>query len=195
MMQTLYIDRMTIDDNKRISELIAQERSRLRNFIRKRVDDERDAEDILQESFYELVEAFRFMRPVEHIGPWLFQVARNRIIDLYRKRKPERSTNEWIEAGDEGSLTELQDLLPSQDAGPEAVYARGVLLDELDAALQELPEEQRQVFVAHELHGRSFKELSEKTGLPVNTLISRKHYAVLHLRHRLQTIYNEFKKG
>ncbi len=186
---------MTSDQNTRISEAIVQERSRLRSFIQKRVADTEDAEDILQDAFYELVETFHLMRPVEHIGPWLFRVARNSIIDLYRKKKPERSTNELIEAADGGGLMELQDLLPSPNAGPEAVYARGVLLDELDEALRELPDEQREVFLAHEVEGRSFKEIAAETGEAVNTLISRKHYAVLQLRRRLQKIHNEFKKG
>lgn len=186
---------MTSDQNNRISEAIVQERSRLRSFIRKRVADAEDAEDILQDAFYELVEAFHLMRPVEHIGPWLFRVARNRIIDLYRKKKPERSTNELIEVADGGGLVEFQDFLPSPDAGPEAVYARGVLLDELDDALDELPEEQREVFIQHEVEGRSFKKIAAESGVAANTLISRKHYAVLQLRRRLQSIYEEFKKG
>ncbi len=186
---------MSTEQNNRISEAIVQERSRLRNFIRRRVADTEDAEDILQDSFYELVETFRLMRPVEHIGPWLFRVARNRIIDLYRKKKPERSINELIEAADGGGLVELQDLLPSPDAGPEAVYARGVLLDELHDALDELPEEQRIIFLAHEVEGKSFKEIAVESGVAVNTLISRKHYAVLQLRQRLQVIYEQFKKG
>jgi RNA polymerase sigma factor (sigma-70 family) len=186
---------MSNDQERRIAEVIEQQRSRLRNFIRKRVSDERDAEDILQDAFYEFVEAFRLLKRIERIGPWLFQVARNRIIDLYRRKKPEISTNQLMEASDEGGLIELQDLLPSPDAGPEALYARGVLLDELDAALHELPEEQSQVFIAHQIHGRSFKDISADTGIGVNTLILRKHYAVLHLRRRLQSIYREFKKG
>jgi RNA polymerase sigma factor (sigma-70 family) len=186
---------MAIDQNNWISEVIAREQSRLRHFIRKRVTDERDVEDILQDAYYEFVDTLNSMRPVAHIGPWLFQVARNRIIDLYRKKKPERSMNELIGPIDGGGLTELQDLLPSPDAGPDALYARGVLLDELAAALSELPEEQRKVFIAHEIHGRSFKDLSVETGLAVNTLISRKRYAVLHLRRLLQTIYDGYKKG
>jgi RNA polymerase sigma factor (sigma-70 family) len=194
-MNATFASTMSVDWNNRVSQVVKDERSRLRNFIRNRVSDERDVEDILQESFYELVEAFQLMRPIEHIGPWLFRVARNRIVDFYRKKKPERSTNELVEASDGGGLTELEDLLPSPDAGPEAVYARGVLLDELNAALDELPDEQRAVFIAQEIQGRNFKEISEETGIGVNTLISRKRYAVLHLRKRLQTIYDEFSKG
>jgi RNA polymerase sigma factor (sigma-70 family) len=194
-MNATFASTMSADRNDRVSEVVKEERSRLRNFIRNRVADEGDVEDILQESFYELVKSFQLMRPIEHIGPWLFRVARNRIVDFYRKKKPERSTNELIEGSDGGGLTDLEDLLPSRDAGPEAVYARGVLLDELNAALDELPEEQRAVFIAQEIHGRNFREISAETGIGVNTLISRKRYAVLHLRKRLQTIYDEFTKG
>ena len=183
------------DQDRRISEARAREQSRLRNFIRKRVPNADDVEDILQEVFYELVETLRLMRPVEHIGPWLYRVTRNRITDLYRKRKPEVSTNEAVQLGEEGGRAELEDLLPSPDAGPDAVFARAVLLEELGDALDDLPEEQREVFVAHEMEGLSFKEISEETGVGVNTLLSRKHYAVLHLRERLQSIYDEFRKG
>jgi RNA polymerase sigma factor (sigma-70 family) len=183
------------DQDRRISEANAREQSRLRNFIRKRVPNAEDAEDILQEAFAELVETLRLMRPVEHIGPWLFRVARNRIIDLYRKRKPEVSTNQPVALDEEGGRAELEDLLPSPDAGPEAVFARSVLLEEIGEALEELPEEQREVFVAHEIEGRSFKEISAESGVSVNTLLSRKHYAVLQLRERLHGIYDEFRKG
>ena len=186
---------MTAERDRRLSEAIEREQPRLRNFIRKRVADAGDAEDILQEIFYELVEAYRLMKPVEQVGAWLFRVARNRITDLFRKKKRERARNNPIAVDENGELVTLEDLLPSPDAGPEAAYARSVLLEELDAALDELPEEQREVFVAHELEGRSFKQLAEETGLSVNTLLSRKHYAVLHLRARLQDIYDEFTKG
>jgi RNA polymerase sigma factor (sigma-70 family) len=176
--------------NRRISEVIDRERRRLLNFIRRRVDDQGDAEDILQDVFYELTEAYRLMKPVEQVGAWLYRVARNRIIDRFRKKRPEASADIPVRAGEEDALR-LEDLLPSPDAGPEALYARSVLLEELDAALEELPEEQRDVFVAHEMDGRSFKQLAEETGLSINTLLSRKHYAVLHLRRRLQAIYEE----
>src|SRR5271165_4789106 len=179
--------------NRRISEVMQRERRRLLSFIRKRVNDEGDAEDILQEVFYELVEAYRLMKPIEQAGAWLFQVARNRIIDLFRKKKPDRSTNDLVFAEDGESLA-WEDLLPSPDAGPEAAYARTVLLDELEDALEELPEEQREVFIGHELMGYSFKQMSEQFGVSVNTLLSRKHYAVLHLRERLQAIHDEFTK-
>ncbi len=177
------------EQNRRISEAIRRERRRLFHFIRKRVDDEGDAEDILQDVFFELIEAYRLMKPVEQVGAWLYRVARNRIIDRFRKKRPEVEVP--LYANEEGGLR-LEDLLPSPEAGPAAVYARRVLLDELDAALEELPEEQRDVFIAHEMDGRSFKQLAEGTGLSVNTLLSRKRYAILHLRRRLQAIYEEF---
>jgi RNA polymerase sigma factor (sigma-70 family) len=177
---------MATEQDKRILETVRQQRSRLQNFIRKRVPDQRDAEDILQEVMYELVEAYRLVNPIEHVGAWLFQVARNRIADSFRKKRPESMS--YPSAG------ALEDLLPSPDAGPEAAYARSVLLEELDDALDELPEEQREVFVAHELEGRTFKELAAESGLSVNTLLSRKRYAVLHLRERLREIHQEFRK-
>ncbi len=185
---------MTSEQDRRISETVERERARLRNFIRKRVADPGDAEDILQDVLYELVEAYRAMKPLEQVSAWMFRVASNRIIDLFRKKKPE-AFSEAAEVGEDGELLTLDDLLPSPDGGPEAAYARSVLLDEMDAALDELPDEQREVFVAHELQGRSFKELAAESGLSVNTLLSRKHYAVAHLRRRLQAIHDEFKKA
>ena len=182
------------EQDQRISETIDREKTRLRNFIRKRVADQDDAEDILQEVFYELVETYRLMKPIEQVGAWLFRVARNRITDLFRKRKPEASTNDPV-AEEEGEFLTLEDLLPSRDAGPEAAYARTVLLAELEDALEELPDEQREVFLAHEIEGRSFKDLAAETGLSVNTLLSRKHYAVIHLRERLRAVYDEFTKA
>ncbi len=185
--------RMTEQD-QRISEAIDRERPRLRNFIRRRVANPSDAEDILQEVFYELVEAYRLTQPIEQVGAWLFRVARNRITDLFRKKKPEESTNDPIVAED-GEFLSLEDLLPSPDAGPEAAYARTILLEELEDALDELPPEQREVFLAHEIEGRSFKDLAAEAGLSVNTLLSRKHYAVIHLRERLRNVYDEFTKA
>lgn len=179
------------DQDRRISEIVAEERSRLLNFIRRRVPDPSDVEDIVQEVFYELVEANRLLMPISHVTGWLFRVARNRIIDLFRKKKTERFSDA-SGAGDDDELLGLEELLPSPDAGPEALYFRNLLLDELGLALDELPAEQRDVFVAHELEGRSFKELSAETGVNVNTLLSRKRYAVLHLRERLRSIYDEF---
>jgi RNA polymerase sigma factor (sigma-70 family) len=194
MEEVLSPDGATSEQNRRISETIAREQSRLRQFIRKRVPDDGDAEDIFQEVFYELVDAYRLMKPVEQVGAWLFRVARNRIIDLFRSKRPAILGNDSMFAAEDGEAREWEELLPSPDAGPEAAYARSVLLEELDAALEELPEEQRDVFVAHEIEGRSFRELSEAMGLSVNTLLSRKRYAVLRLRRRLQAIYNEFGK-
>ena len=182
------------EQDRRISEIVAKERSRLRNFIRRRVPDPADAEDIVQEVFYELVEANRMLMPIEHVTGWLFRVARNRIIDLLRKKKPQTFSDAAVE-GEGGEMLQIEDLLPSPNAGPEALYFRHVLMDELELALDELPEEQHDVFVAHELEGRSFKEMSAETGVSVNTLLSRKRYAVLHLRERLQSIYDEFTKA
>ena len=183
------------EQDRRVSEIVAEERPRLRNFIRRRVADPRDAEDILQDVFYKLVEANRLLMPIDHVTAWLFRVARNRITDLFRKQKPEASSDTDV-AGEDGEALRIEDLLPSPidrlGAGPEADYIRSVLLDELELALDELPDEQREAFVAHELEGRSFKELSAETGVNVNTLLSRKRYAVLHLRERLQNIYDEF---
>jgi RNA polymerase sigma factor (sigma-70 family) len=181
------------EQDRKISEIVAGEKGRLRNFIRRRVPDASDAEDILQEVFYELVEANRLLMPIDHVTGWLFRVARNRITDLFRKKKPELLSDAAI-AGEEGELLYLEDLLPSPDAGPEALYMRGMLLEELGDALDELPEEQRLVFIAHEIEGRSFKELSAETGVNLNTLLARKRYAVLHLRERLQGFYDEFQK-
>ena len=189
------------EQDQRISEVVQQEQSRLRNFIRRRVPNPADVEDILQDVFSELVEANRLLMPIDHIAGWLFRVARNRIIDLFRKKKPvtfsdvagsTQVNNLRYTADEESDLLRIEDLLPSPDAGPEALYFRSVLLDELELALDELPEDQREVFVAHELEGRSFKELSAASGVNVNTLLSRKRYAVLHLRERLQSIYDEF---
>jgi RNA polymerase sigma factor (sigma-70 family) len=188
------LERMSLEQDQRISEVVKREQSRLRDFIRRRVPDPRDAEDILQEVFYELVEANRLLMPIEHVTGWLFRVARNRITDLFRKKRPE-SFSDAAMADDDGELLQLEDLLPSPDAGPDALYARSVLLDELEFALDELPEEQREVFVGHELEGRTFKEMAAETGVSVNTLLSRKRYAVLHLRERLRSIYDEFTKA
>lgn len=182
---------MTQQD-QRISDSVKRNYASLRAFIRKRVADQSDAEDILQEVFYELVEAYRMMQPIEQVTAWLFRVARNRIIDLFRRRAREGTAGTKV--NDEGEELSLEELLPSSEAGPDAAYARTVLLDALDEALDELPEEQRDVFVAHELMGYSFKEIAEQTGISVNTLLSRKHYAVLHLRERLESFYAELMK-
>jgi RNA polymerase sigma factor (sigma-70 family) len=187
------LHRMALEQDQRISEVVKREQSRLRNFIRRRVPDPLDAEDILQDVFYRLVEANRLLMPIEHLTGWLFRVARNRITDLFRKKEPENfSEIEVAQEEEEDESLQFEDLLPSPDAGPEALYARTVLLRELERAVAELPEEQRDVFVAHEFDGRSFKELSAETGVSVNTLLSRKRYAVLQLRERLQQVYDEF---
>lgn len=177
---------------RELAEVVTREQGRLKNFIRKWVVDEADVEDVLQDVFYELVEAQRLMTPLQQASAWLYRVARNRITDLFRKRRSEALRLNPFDKplGDEAQT--LEEWLPSRDAGPEADYARRVLLEELDAALDELPPEQRSVFIAHELEGLSFKELSEQTGVAVNTLLSRKHYAVLHLRRRLRAIYEEY---
>jgi RNA polymerase sigma factor (sigma-70 family) len=183
--------RIMTDRDREISEIVTQQGSRLRNFIRKHVRNDADVEDVLQDVFYKLLEANRLLMPIEHVTGWLFRVARNRITDLFRKKKPELFADEAL-SSENGELLAIEDLLPSPDAGPEALYIRGMLLDELEDALEELPHEQREVFIAHELEGRSFKEISAERGVKINTLLARKHYAVLHLRDRLQSIYDEF---
>jgi RNA polymerase sigma factor (sigma-70 family) len=180
--------------DQRISEAINRDHARLRNFIRSRVADQDDAEDILQDVFYELVEAYRMMKPIEQVTAWLYRVARNRIIDRFRRKNREAQRGERVTLTEDGETLMASDLLPSPDTGPEAAYARSVLLEEFDEALDELPEEQREVFIAQELMGYSFKELAAQSGVSVNTLLSRKHYAVVHLRERLRAIYDEFTK-
>ena len=181
-----------VEQDQKLTETIGREQGRLRNFIRRRVADDSDAEDILQDVFYELIEAYRLMKPIEQVGAWLYRVARNRIIDAFRKKKPVPFSQEREPDAENDESLSLEELLPSPDAGPEAAYARSILLEELDEALDELPEEQREVFLAHEFDGISFKEISAETGVSVNTLLSRKHHAVLHLRRRLQSIYDDF---
>lgn len=185
-------DWLMTQQDQRISEAVDREHARLRNFIRRRVPDQAEAEHILQDVFYELVEAYRMMNPIDQVTAWLYRVARNRIVDLFRRKNREAQRVGAGELEEGGDALLSQDLLPSRDAGPEAAYARSVLIEELDAALDELPEEQRQVFIAHELMGYSFKELAAQWGVSVNTLLSRKHYAVLQLRQRLQAIHEEF---
>jgi RNA polymerase sigma factor (sigma-70 family) len=187
------IERMALEQDQRISEVVKREQSRLLNFIRRRVPDPADAEDVLQEVFYRLVEANRLLMPIEHITGWLFQVARNRITDLFRKKQPETFSDIAI-ADENGGELQFEDLLPSPDAGPEAEYARKLLLEELRRAIDELPKDQREVFVANEFEGRSFKQLAEQTGVNLNTLLARKRYAVLHLRERLRRAYDDFLK-
>ena len=182
------------EQDKKIAEIVVKERPRLRNFIRRRVPDPAEVEDIVQDVFYRLVEANRLLMPIEHVTGWLFSVARNRITDLFRKKKPESFSEQTIE-NEEGELLQIEDLLPSPEAGPDAAYLRSLLLEELELALDELPDEQREVFVAHEMEGRSFREMAEESGVSINTLLARKRYAVLHLRERLRDIYDEFTKA
>jgi len=187
---------MALEEDRRIADVIERERSRLLGFIRRRVSDPVDAEDVLQDVLSALVEANRLFMPIEHVTGWLFRAARNRITDLFRKKRPE-SLGDAVATDDEDDEERLrmEDLLPSPDAGPEALYARNILIEELERAFEELPPEQRAVFVAHELEGRSFKDLAAETGTSVNTLLSRKRYAVLHLRRRLQDVYDDLAKG
>ena len=181
--------------NNQIDEVVSREESRLRNFIRRRVPDPRDAEDVLQDVFSALVEANRLLMPIDHITGWLFRVARNRITDLFRKKRPQDFSDLEGALVDEGEPpVAFENLLPSPDAGPDALYMRALLIDALALAIEDLPEEQREVFVAHEFEGRSFKEMAEESGVSINTLLSRKRYAVQHLRERLRDMYEEFLK-
>jgi RNA polymerase sigma factor (sigma-70 family) len=177
--------------DERISEVVARERNRLRSFIRRRVPDAGDAEDILQEVFYELIAATRLLQPIEQVSAWLYRVARNRIIDRFRKDRTTLAQSSLPLEVQQEEAVSLEQMLPAADSGPEALFARQMLLEELDAALDELPAAQRDVFIAHELEGKSFRELAQQTGLSINTLLARKRYAVLHLRRRLQDIYQE----
>jgi RNA polymerase sigma factor (sigma-70 family) len=189
MRQALGAGGMTLEQERRFTDDMAREAPRLRSFVRRRVADAADVEDILQDVFFELAESYRAVQPVEQVGAWLFRVARNRIVDLFRKKKPEALEDAIDTRADAAAI---EDLLPSPDAGPEAAFARRVLVEELEAALAELPPGQREAFVAHELEGVSFRELAARTGVGVNTLLARKRYAVLFLRERLQEIYDEF---
>ena len=185
------------EQDRRISKVVEREQSRLRNFIRRRVPDPRDAEDVLQDVFFRLVEANRLLMPIDYVTGWLFQVARNRIADLFRRRSTSGVASNAAEldtTDEEGQFVPWEELLPSPGPGPDTVYLRNALLAEIERAIDELPPEQRAVFVAHEFDGRSFKEMAEETCVSVNTLLSRKRYAVLHLRKRLQRIYDDFSK-
>jgi len=192
-MSTTAMIEQEMDQDRQIAEVVAQQQSRLGNFIRKRVPNPADAEDLLQEVLFELVQAHRLLMPIETVTGWLYRVARNRITDLFRKKKPEPFADASIE-DESGDLFAFEDLLPSPDDGPEALYFRHVLLNELRAAIDELPPEQRAVFVAHEIEGRSFDEIAAETGVNRNTLLARKRYAVLHLRKQLQAVHDDFDK-
>lgn len=192
-MSPIPIDGWRISEQDRLfSEAMERDRPRLRSFIRRHVGNTGDAEDILQDVFYELLEAYRMMKPIEHVSGWLFRVARNRIVDMFRRRRPDSLSDPILVEGGEESLT-LEDLLPSADAGPDAAYARQIILDALEDAIEELSPEQREIFIAHEIAGISFKDYSSETGISINTLLSRKRYAVQHLRRRLQSLYNELE--
>ncbi|EOA03696.1 RNA polymerase sigma-70 factor, ECF subfamily (sigma-24) transcription regulator protein [Herbaspirillum frisingense GSF30] len=183
------------DQDREITATVMRERSRLGGFIRRRVADAGEAEDILQEVFYEFVQAYRLPEPIEQVSAWLFRVARNRIIDRFRKKKeeplPESRDAEDLDGADQAWRLDL--LLPASEDGPEAAYARAALITALQEALEELPEAQREVFIAHELDGKSFKEMAADSGTSLNTLLARKRYAVLHLRERLQAVYDELE--
>jgi len=186
---------MTAEQNETIKQTVQKEQKRLFDFIRKRVPEQEDAEDILQDVFYQFTESFRLMKPVEQASAWLFTVARNKITDWFRKSKPEPFSRQKLRNhgdDDEGEALGLADILPDLSNNPENVFTKKIISDALEDALEELPEEQREVFVMHELENLSFNQISEITGRSVATLISRKRYAVLHLRKRLQQLYNEF---
>ena len=180
-----------VEQNLNIAAIFAEEGSRLRSFIRRRVPNEADAEELAQEVFFELVEAHRLLKPIDYVTAWMYRVARNRITDLFRKKKPE-NFSDWAVEDEEGALQAFEDLIPSPEAGPELQFLRRRLLDALEQAIAELPAKQRAVFIAHEFEGLSFQELAEETGAPINTLLARKRYAVKRLRHRLETIHQEF---
>jgi RNA polymerase sigma factor (sigma-70 family) len=179
--------------DQRISEVIERDRPRLQSFIRRHVTDTGEAEDILQDVFYELLQAYRMTKPIEHVTAWLFRVTRNRITDMFRRKRPSSLNDPVFGQNDDEPLL-LEELLPSPEAGPDAAYVNNLLLDALEEAIEELPASQREVFLAHEVEGVSFKQLSAETGLSINTLLSRKRYAVLHLRRRLQSIYEDIAK-
>ncbi|WP_260705878.1 RNA polymerase sigma factor [Edaphobacter flagellatus] len=192
-MNPVPIDGLPVNEQDRLlHEAMQRDEPRLRSFIRRHVNNSGDVEDIVQDVFYELVEAYRMMKPIEHVTGWLFRVARNRIVDLFRGRRT-GSLSDPVSVEEDGRALLLEDLLPSGDDGPEAVYARNVLMEALEEALEELPREQREVFLAHEVTGTSFKELAEQTGVSMNTLLSRKRYAVLHLRRRLEAVKDDFE--
>jgi RNA polymerase sigma factor (sigma-70 family) len=186
-------DARRIEQDRRIAAAVAREWPRLRAFIRRRVPDPQDAEDVLQDVFSEALEAYRGTHPVELLTGWFYRVARNRIVDLFRRRRP-ASLNDTVDI-DEGARATLEDLLPSPVAGPDAEYARHVMVSALEDAIDDLPSDQRDVFIAHEIQGRSFKALAHETGVSINTLLSRKRYAVLRLRERLQDIYDDLTEG
>ena len=192
MGETLTILPLTVEQDQKIRESIRLNGKRLLNFIKRRIPDEDEAEDILQDVYYQLVQAMQLTKPIEQVSSWMFTVARNKITDLFRKKKEVRMEGQVMSQVDSDEMLSLHELLPSLEDSPDATFMRRILVEELEAAMEELPENQRWVFFQHEIEGKSFKELAQETGLTVNTLISRKRYAVLHLRERLSDIYNEF---
>ena len=184
--------RMNAEQARQVSEVVGRERLRLRNWIRRQLAEPAEVDDILQDVFVELVLAYRSLKPIEDVGAWLFRVARNRITDLFRKKKVEALADHAVTTDEDSHA--LEDLLPALDSGPEGAYTRALLIDELEDALESMPVEQREVFLAHEVEGLSFKEISARTGVRINTLIARKHYAVLQLRERLQAIYDDIQR-
>jgi RNA polymerase sigma factor (sigma-70 family) len=196
MQRAIALSRVAIEDNERISATVAAQGPKLRAFVRRQIADLGEVEDIVQDSFAQLVAAYRLMQPIEHVAAWLRRVATNRIIDRFRQRSRQPSLNDGFALHEPGraagSAGIVEEWLAPEATGPEASYVRQVLTDELIAALEELPAEQREVFVAHELGGQSFRELAVRLGVGVNTLLGRKHAAVQHLRRRLRDIRSEF---
>ena len=191
-MQAALSEPLTLSQQDRdIAATVRRERGRLLAYIRRWIVDAAEAEDIVQESLYELVLAYRMMQPVEQAGAWLARVARNRVIDRFR-RKGARSGAVEMRSHEEDPASGLADLLPAADSGPEAAVMRGILLAEVEAALAELPAEQREVFIAQELDGVSFRDLAQRSGVGINTLLSRKRYAVRFLRARLQAAWDDW---
>ena len=178
--------------NINIPEVIKNYGDRLKGFIRKRVKNIDDADDVLQDVYVQLADADRLLKPIDQMAAWLYTVARNRITDMYRKKKPESLPEIYDDSSDDIFVAEMRNLMFDNGSTPETEYFRSLLWTELEEALAELPPEQRQAFELTEMKGLSFKQISEQTGVTVNTLISRKRYAVLFLRFRLQELYEEF---
>jgi RNA polymerase sigma factor (sigma-70 family) len=186
-------DRLTVAaQDREIASTVQRERGRLLAFIRRRIADAAEAEDVLQDALYELVRAYRMMQPVEQAGAWLTRVARNRLIDRFRSTRPEALADQGSARGENDEDGAFEDLLPAEDDGPESAVMRELLLEEIEIGLGELSPEQREVFVAHEIDGLSFRELSARSGVSVNTLLSRKRYAVQHLQQRLRAAWDDW---
>lgn len=192
-MQAALSEPLTLAEQDRdISATVQRERGRLLAYIRRSIADAAEAEDILQESLYELVVAYRMLQPVEQAGAWLARVARNRIIDRFRRKEVRGRAVQAPADEQDAAEGALADLLPAADGGPEAMAMRAILLEEIETAVAELPEEQREAFVAQELEGVSFREMAQRSGVSINTLLSRKRYAVRFLRARLRAVWDEW---